>query len=658
MNINSINTLRVLSGDMTAEAKSGHPGMALGVAPVVYALYHDIAKINPADPNFFDRDRIVFSAGHCSAVIYSALHLSGYDVTIDDLRKFRSLGSKTPGHPEFRLTPGVDCTSGPLGQGIATAVGLAIAEKHLADRFNKTDCELVDHYTYAIVGEGCLMEGISYEACSIAGNLKLNKLIVIYDCNNVSIDGNTNITFTEDIKLRFMAQGWSVNQVDTENDGYEGIVAAINQAKESDKPSLIIVPSIIGYGTANEGKNKSHGTPLTHEEAEELRIKFNLDKNPFSVGKDVYNDFSIVKKNGAKAQKEYNSKLSYYKKKYKDDYKEFERLFVDKVEPINLDIEEAIAGRDLGQVALNKLANITNNMIGGTADLASSTKQYITGGDDLKRDSYAGKNIRFGIREFAMGAITNGLALHGGLVPFCSTFLVFSDYLKAAMRLGALMKLKELFVFTHDSIEVGEDGETHQPVEQLNTLRMIPNLDVFRPCCGSEVAYSYVHAYNNDKPTAIILAKSKLLTNVVDIKDVSKGAYIIADAKKPCAIIVATGNEVGLAIKVKQILDSRGVDIRVVSMPCQELFLRQDEKYFRKIFPKNFDTIVTLEAGDTNSWRRFVGKKGLCIGVEEFGASGKSKDLYQKFGFDADVIADKVEKLARYNGTKIDSIFG
>lgn len=657
MNINSINTLRALSGDMTAEAKSGHPGMALGVAPVVYALYHDIAKINPANPNFFDRDRIVFSAGHCSAVIYSALHLSGYDVTIEDLKKFRSLGSKTPGHPEYKLTPGVDCTSGPLGQGIASAVGLAIAEKHLADRFNKTDCKLIDHYTYAIVGEGCLMEGVSYEACSIAGNLKLDNLIVIYDCNNVSIDGNTNITFTDDLRLRFVSQGWDVFKVDNCND-YDAIVSAINEAKESDKPSLVIVPSVIGFGTANEGKNKSHGTPLTYEEAEELRIKFNLDKTPFSVDKEVYNDFAIVKKNGAKVQKEYNAKLSYYKKKYKDEYKEYERLFAENVESINLDIEEAIAGRDLGQVALNKLANLSNNIIGGTADLASSTKQYITGGDDLKRDSYAGKNIRFGIREFAMGAITNGIALHGGLVPFCSTFLVFSDYLKPAMRLGALMSLKEFFVFTHDSIEVGEDGETHQPVEQLNTLRMIPNLDVFRPCCGSEVAYSYHYAYNNDKPTAIVLAKSKLLTNIVDAKDIAKGAYIIADAKKPCAIIVATGNEVGLALKVKQILDSRGVDTRVVSMPCQELFLRQDEKYYRKIFPKNFETIVTLEAGNTDCWRKFVGKKGLAIGVEDFGASGKSKDLYQKFGFDAEVIADKVEKLARTNGSKIDSIFG
>ena len=657
MNIDSINTLRALSGDMTAEAKSGHPGMALGVAPVVYALYHDIAKINPANPKFFDRDRIVFSAGHCSAVIYSALHLSGYDLTIDDLKNFRSLGSKTPGHPEFGLTPGVDCTSGPLGQGVATAVGLAIAERHLAERFNKEDVELINHYTYAIVGEGCLMEGISYEACSIAGNLKLNKLIVIYDCNNISIDGSTSITFTEDLKSRFTAQGFNVTKVDVENDGYEGIVNAIKQAKQSDKPSFIIVPSIIGYGSVNEGKNKSHGTPLSYEEAEALRIKFNLDKTPFSVSKEVYNDFSIVKKNGLKAQKEYNAKVSYYKKKYKEYYKEFQKLFTSDIDIINLDVDEAIAGRDLGQVALNKMATLTNNLIGGTADLASSTKQYITGGGDMKYDLYSSKNIRYGIREFAMGAITNGLALHGGLVPFCSTFLVFSDYLKAAIRLGALMKLKEMFIFTHDSIEVGEDGETHQPVEQLNTLRMIPGLDVVRPCCGSEVAFAYTHAYKNDRPTAIVLAKSKLLDHISSFKDIEKGAYIIADCKRPCAIILASGNEVGLALKVKQILDSRGCDVRVVSMLCQELFLRQDDKYIKKILPKNFNTIVSIEAGNTSSWKRFVGSKGLCIGIEEFGASGKSKDLYVKYGFDAEVIADKVEKLAKENGTKIDSIF-
>ncbi len=651
INEKSVSAIRALSLDMIERANSGHPGMALGAAPMVYALYHDILKFNPKNPKFNDRDRVVFSAGHCSALIYSILHVCGFDVTIEDLKSFRTLGSATPGHPELGVTPGIDCSSGPLGQGFATAVGIALAEKMQAAKFNKKDCELIDHNTYVVMSEGCLMEGISYEAASLAGKWQLNKLIALYDCNKISIDGSTDIAFTDDIALRFTSQNWNVISVEKVND-IKSIIKALNEAKQSRiKPTLIIVPSIIGFGSELAGQNKVHGSPLKGEQVTNTKLALNYDQPAFTITEDIYENFKSCLVNGEKNEKEYNDKLSYYKNHYSEEYKDFIKSYEEPKIKGNYDLDALIdmSGRDMGSDILTNFASNLTNIVGGTADLASSTRAYVKGGGDFSNENLVGRNIHFGVREFAMAAITNGLSIHGGFIPFCSTFFVFSDYMRNAIRMAALSKIKSIFLLSHDSIEVGEDGPTHQPVEQLWSLRAMPNLDVYRPATRTEVYVAYKNAVLNNYPTLITLSKNKLSNAETNLEDAEKGAYILSEVKKPQGILISTGTEVALCLKAQQILIEQGVFVNVVSAPCLEAFERQDKKYKNSVLPKSLKARVSVETGATIGWYKYIGDTGFAIGVDEFGASAKASDVYSKFGITAENIANTFIKVLKEN---------
>lgn len=629
----SIAAIRSLSIDMIEKAGSGHPGMPLGAAPAAYALYRNVLKANPQNPNFFDRDRVIFSAGHCSALIYSVLHCAGYNLSMDEIKNFRQINSKTPGHPEVGVTEGVDCGSGPLGQGFATAVGFALAEKMLANRYNKDDIELISHNTYVFMGEGCLMEGISYEAASLAGKWKLNKLIAIYDCNKVSIDGSTDISFVEDIEARFKSQLWNVIKVDEIND-YEGVTKAINEAKQSsEKPTLIIVKSIIGFGSELQGLNKVHGSPLKGEQVINTKKAFNYDYPPFTVPQEVYDDFACLKERGAKAEEEYNAKLKKYSELYREEYEEFISRSGELVIPGDFDFSACndMAGRDVGAKVLNFFAEKNAAIVGGTADLASSTKAVIAGGGNFVDDG-KGRNLHFGIREFAMAAITNGLSLHGGFIPFCSTFFVFSDYMRNAIRMAALMETRALYLLSHDGIEVGEDGPTHQPIEQLVSLRAMPNVDMFRPGNSREVYAAYLHALKSNHPTVIALAKSKFSNVECEVKDCLKGAYVLSKAENSIGTIIATGTETIIALAAQEELKAMGINVNVVSAPCLDLFDRQSEEYKQSVISKNEKNILAVEAGATLGWYKYLNGTGRVLGVDEYGASAKSKDVYAKFG--------------------------
>ena len=645
----SISALRALSIDMIEKAGSGHPGMPLGVAPAVYALYKNVLKANPSNANFFDRDRVVFSAGHCSALVYSVLHCCGYNLTMEDLQSFRQYGSKTPGHPEVYVTEGVDCGSGPLGQGFATAVGIALGEKMLAGRYNKEDCKLVDHYTYVFMGEGCLMEGISYEAASLAGRWGLNKLIAIYDCNKVSIDGNTDISFTEDVEGRFTSQGWRVDKVETIND-YEGVTKALVNAKQSDKPTLIIVKSVIGYGSELQGLNKVHGSPLKGEQVVNTKKALGYDYPPFTVPSEVYEDFAALKQRGEKAEKEYNEKLEYYKKHYESEYNEFiaRQNEVDLTNDFDFATTVDMSGRDVGNKVLNHFASRNIAITGGTADLASSTKAVITGGGNFVDDK-VGRNLHFGVREFAMAAITNGLSLHGGFIPFCSTFFVFSDYMRNAIRMAALMETKSLFLLSHDGIEVGEDGPTHQPIEQLVSLRAMPNVDMFRPGNSKEVYAAYQSAISSNHPTVIALAKSKLAQCDANLEDCLKGAYVLSDEGEAVGTIIATGTEIALALAAQKALKQQGVQVKVVSAPCLDLFDRQDEEYKNSVLPKTQKNVLAVEAGATLGWYKYLNGTGRVIGIDKFGASAKSKDIYAHEGITIENIVNTFIQMMKDN---------
>ncbi len=654
MGNNGLNALKALAIDEIANAKSGHPGMALSASRVVYALYKNVLNVAPTQGNFINRDRVVFSAGHCSALVYAVLHMCGFKVSLDDLKAFRKYGSITCGHPEFGVCDGVDASTGPLGQGIAMAVGMAMAERHMASKFNKGGFNLIDHYTYAICGEGCLMEGVSYEACSLAGLHKLNKLIIIYDCNKITMDGSSELAFNEDLHKRFEAQGFNVLEVES-GASVEEITAVIQRAKQcKDKPSFIIVPSIIGEGTKVAGTNKAHGTPLKLEEAIEFRQSLGFSSELFDIPKECYADFECVNANGQKLLSDYNAMLNNYKKQHKKDYKAFMDALAGEYDVnIDLNIKEEIAGRDLGQYALRELNKQVPNLFGGTADLMTSTKAYLIDELSFSPLSPKGKNIHFGVREFGMGAICNGIALHGGLVPFCSTFLVFSDYMKASIRLSALMKQRVIYVFTHDSIEVGEDGPTHQPIEQLDALRSVPNLQVFRPCCGNEVGFAYMQAMRYNGPTAIVLSKNKLPIVRVKLADMEKGAYLVHKAKKPIANIIATGLEVGLALKVLDVLNEKGQDANVISVVDKGAFDLLDEKEKAKIIDKSLKTNTVIEASSAGTLADLAGLNGLVYNIKRFGASGDKNTLYKALGFDAEYIAVKIMNKSFEN---IDSI--
>lgn len=648
-----LDALKVLAIDEIANAKSGHPGMAISASPIVYSLYKKMLNVVPSEPKFINRDRVVFSAGHCSALVYAILHLCGYDVSLNDLMKFRKFGSITAGHPEVDLCPGVDATTGPLGQGIAMAVGMAMAERHLASRFNKPDIQLIDHYTYAICGEGCLMEGVSYEACSLAGTNKLNKLIIIYDCNKITMDGSSELALQEDLCKRFEAQGFSTFVVEKAGD-IEGICEAIAKAKTSDKPSFIVVPSIIGEGTKVAGTNKAHGTPLSLEEAVEFRTQFGFSNNLFDLPSEIVQSYHSVFERGEQIKCDYAQKLVRYKRKYRKLFKEFSQILENQPSvKIKLDVHEEIAGRDLGQYALREVNKSVPNLFGGTADLMTSTKAYLIDESDFSSENYAGKNIHFGVREFSMNAICNGIALHGGLVPFCSTFLVFSDYMKASIRLSAIMKQKVIYIFSHDSIEVGEDGPTHQPIEQLDALRSIPNLQVFRPCCGAEVAFAYEQAISYQGPTAIILSKNKLPVLNTKRVDFSKGAFLVHKTRLPIANIIATGLEVGLALQVVNELQELNKDANVISIVNKRAFDLITEKERNKIIDKSIKTNVVIEASSANAISNLAGLNGLVFNINEFGASGSKTTLYNYYGFNPKAIANAIIEKSLKNGDSI-----
>lgn len=650
-----INAIRVLSADAIQRSQSGHPGLPLGAATMAFTLWTKMNH-NGKNPNWENRDRFILSAGHGSMLEYSLLHLFGYGVTIDDIKDFRKLGSKTPGHPEYGHTKGVEITTGPLGQGICNAVGMAIAESHLADKFNRDRFNIVDHYTYAIVGDGCLMEGISGEASSLAGTLGLGKLIVLYDSNNISIEGDTDIAFREDVGKRYEAYGWQVLTVNDGND-IEAISNAIDNAKlESNKPSLIIVKNIIGYGCpSKQGKASAHGEPLGEENVKSLKENCGWKVEPeFYVPDEVYTHMDKYIQEGENKEKSWNELLKEYEENHKDLFVEYrkwmsktldENIFDDEFWNVE---EKSMATRQSSGDTINILSNILPNLIGGSADLAPSNKTYMNNREDFSAENRSGSNMHFGVREHAMAAITNGMCVHGGLIPYCATFFVFSDYMKGAMRLSSLMNLPVPYVLTHDSIGVGEDGPTHQPIEQLAALRSMPNMTVFRPADAKEVRAAWYYAVTNGStPTSLVLTRQNLPLYDGEPQRALKGGYIIKDSDKitPDAILIASGSEVELVYKAADKLKEKNIDVRVVSMPSFELFDSQDKEYKESVLPNAVRTRVAVEALSSFGWHKYVGLDGDILSLDHFGESGKAEDLFKKFGFTVENIVEKVEQL-------------
>lgn len=650
----TIKAIRVISAEAIEKAKSGHPGLPLGCAPMAYTLWTKM-KHNGKDPNWQNRDRFVLSAGHGSMLLYSLLHLFGYGVTIDDIKEFRQLGSKTPGHPEYGHTKGVEITTGPLGQGIANAVGMALAETYLAKKFNKPGYNIVDHYTYVIAGDGCLMEGISGEASSLAGTLGLGKLIVLYDSNNISIEGSTDIAFREDVSKRYEGYGWQVINVDDGNDTCK-VGNAIEEArKETSKPSIIIVKNIIGFGCKEkQGTASCHGSPLGEENIKEMKKAFGWSKEPFYVPKEVYENVNKYIEKGTKDEEEWKKLFNAYSEKYPEAARKYELWFSGNVNKKLLDSEEfwkfdkKAATRNSSYEIINRLKNIIPNLIGGSADLSPSNKTYMEGKGDFSKEDRSGSNLHFGVREHAMAAICNGICVHGGLIPFCSTFFVFSDYMKGAMRLSAIMKLPVTYVLTHDSIGVGEDGPTHEPIEQLASLRSIPNMVVFRPADSKETAAAWYYAVTSKKnPTAMVLSRQTLPLYKETGKEALKGAYILRDSDngKPDVILMASGSEVELIYSAYDELKKKGINARVVSMPSFELFDKQSKEYKEKILPTSVRKRIAVEAASSFGWHKYVGLDGDMICMEDFGESGKADMLFEKYGFTVENVLNKVMKI-------------
>lgn len=647
----SVNAIRVLSAEAIQKANSGHPGLPLGAAPMAYTLWSKVMKHNPKNPNFIDRDRFILSAGHGSMLIYSLLHLFGYGLTIDDLKEFRQYGSKTPGHPEYGHTIGVETTTGPLGQGIANAVGMAMAEEYLAKRFNKDSYEIVNHYTYAICGDGCLQEGVSAEAASLAGTLKLSKLIVLYDSNDITIEGNTSIAFREDVAKRFEAYGWSTLKVEDGND-LEAIEKALICAKEEkEKPTLIIVKSKIGYGCPNKmGKSSAHGEPLGEDNLKATKEFLNWPcDEPFCVPSEVHDWFKEIGKNLESYEQQWNKLYESYKTAYPELAKEWELWHSKELPDLLKDedffkFEGKAATRNSSFEVLNKLSKKIPNLIGGSADLAPSNKSNMKDRGDFTPEDKSGSNLHFGIREHAMAAITNGMALHGGLITYCATFFVFSDYMKGAMRLSALMKLPVTYILTHDSIGVGEDGPTHEPIEQLASLRSIPNFTVIRPADSKETAAAWYLALTNKKgPTALVLTRQNLPLYEESGEKALKGAYIMKDAEdgKPDLILMASGSEVELIYEAEKTLKEKGLKVRVVSMPSFELFEAQSKEYKESVLPNSVRKRIAVEAATSFGWHKYVGLDGSIISLDTFGASGPAPVLFNKFGFTVSNVVER-----------------
>ena len=644
----TVNAIRVLSAEAIQKANSGHPGLPLGSAPIGYTLFADFLKFNPKDPKWDDRDRFVLSAGHGSMLNYSLLYLFGYDISKEDLKNFRQLGYKTPGHPEYGHTPGVETTTGPLGQGIANAVGMALAEAHLAAIFNRENFPVVDHYSYALCGDGCLEEGISYEACSFAGSHKLGKLILFYDDNDITIEGNTDCTFTEDVPARFKAQGWQVLKVDDAND-MDALKRAVKKAKaEKDKPSLIVCKTVIGFGSPLAGSESCHGSPLGAENLEKMKENLGWTKEPFEIPAEVSEHCAQIARRGASRQGKWKRMFKEYAKAYPElaaTYKKFQSGELPDLKN-NEDLfkfEKPDATRNTSFAVLNKLADLLPNLIGGSADLAPSNKSNMKKRADFTATDKAGSNIHFGIREHAMAAITNGMQLHGGLKAYCATFFVFTDYMKNAMRPSALMHLPVTYILTHDSIGVGEDGPTHQPVEQLIGLRSIPNMKVYRPADGKETAAAWISALSGNAPTCLVLTRQNLPQYEKSGLDALKGGYILADSDKktPDVLLIASGSEVEQCMQAKVLLKEKGVDARVVSMPCIEEFEKQPRSYQDAVLPPHVRARVCVEAGSPYSWYKYAGDLGEIIAMNTFGASAPAGKLFEMYGFTAENVVEK-----------------
>jgi transketolase len=657
----AVTSIRTLSIDAIEKANSGHPGMPMGAAPMTYTLWTRYMNHNPKNPHWFNRDRFVLSAGHGSALLYSMLHLSGYNLTMDDLKQFRQWGSKTPGHPEYGHTEGVEATTGPLGQGIAMAVGMAMAERHVASVYNKDNYELVNHFTYSICGDGDLMEGVSAEAASLAGHLKLGRLVVLYDSNDISLDGDLDKSFSESVKERFQSYGWQYIRVEDGNN-LEEVAKALEEARgDLDRPTMIEVRTVIGYGSPNRaGTSGVHGSPLG---ADELKLtkeayKWTFEED-FHVPQEVYEHFQkLIVENGEKKEKEWNNTFAQYKKEYPELASQLEDALNNKLpEGWDRDIPvysegKSLASRASSGEALNGIAKNLPILIGGSADLAGSNKTMIKGSADYMPGSYEGRNIWFGVREFAMGAAMNGIALHGGVKVFGGTFFVFSDYLRPAIRLAALMGLPVTYVFTHDSIAVGEDGPTHEPVEQLAALRAMPGLSIIRPADGNETSAAWKLAIKStNKPTALVLTRQDLPT----IKDtdknayegVSKGAYVIspADKETPDALLLATGSEVGLAVEAQKALAGDGIHASVVSMPSWDRFEQQSQEYKDSVLPKSVKKRLGLEVGSSLGWHKYTGDEGDVLAIDTFGASAPGEKIMEEYGFSVNNVVARVKAL-------------
>ncbi|WP_332445595.1 transketolase [Dehalococcoides mccartyi] len=650
-----INALRFLAVDAVQKANSGHPGAPMGMAAMAYALWQNFLKHNPQDPAWPNRDRFILSAGHASALLYSLLHLTGYDLPLDELKNFRQWGSKTPGHPEYGLTPGVEMTTGPLGQGFASGVGMAMAEAHLAAVFNQPDCKIIDHYTYGIVSDGDLMEGVASEAASLAGHLALGKLIYLYDDNEISIEGSTDLAFTENTALRFESYGWQViGPVDGLNP--EAVSAAIKEAQsDSARPSLIICKTVIGFGSPNKaGKASAHGEPLGTDEVAKSRKSLGWDYEPFVIPPEALAEFRMALDKGKTAQQVWQSKLDYYSSRYPEKAALLQDRLSGKL-PEDWDndldklFDKAMASREASGLIINTLASRLPALMGGSADLSPSNKTVIKDGGEYEPPHYEGRNIHFGVREHAMGAIANGLALHGGIIPYVATFLIFYDYMRPAVRLASLMGQRVIYIFTHDSIGLGEDGPTHQPIEQLAGLRSVPGLVTIRPADSYETAQAWKTAIlRKDGPTAIALSRQKLplLDNSqANSVNLAKGAYILAETdSRPQVALVASGSEVSIAVQAAEILKNKGVSSRVVSFPSWQLFEAQPRTYRQSILPASLPRVI-IEAGSAQGWCKYLGANGDIISIDHFGASAPAPVLYQHFGLTPENMAEKALKL-------------
>lgn len=652
-----VNTIRTLSMDAVQKANSGHPGMPMGMADVSYTLWTKFLKHNPKNPKWFDRDRFILSAGHGSMLIYSLLHLTGYDLSLDEIKNFRQMGSKTAGHPEKHLTPGVEMTTGPLGQGFATGVGMAMAERFLGGKFNTGAHKIVDHYTYAIVSDGDLMEGISHEAASLAGHLKLGKMVYLYDANSISIDGSTDLAFTEDPIKRFEAYGWHVQEIDGHN--HSEIEKAIQQAKdETEKPSIVICRTHIGFGSPNKQDSaSSHGSPLGEDEIKLTKKGYGWDPDKnFFIPEEALEVFRNEVNKGSKLEKEWENSLEEYKSSEPELAKLFNDwthgILPDNIEELlpsfNAD-EKGVATRAASGTVLNALKDGVSNLFGGSADLEGSVKTNLKDEGVFSASNAEGRNVHYGVREHGMAAALNGMALHGGVIPFGGTFFVFTDYCRPSIRLAGLMETPSIFVMTHDSIGLGEDGPTHQPVEHLASLRAMPNVNVLRPGDANEVAYAWKSAIENTTtPSIIVLTRQNIPTyeraEKNSAKLVEKGAYILSDSDKetPDTILIGTGSEVSLAMEAKSMLIEKGIDARVVSMPSWELFQNQGASYIEEILPSSVTNRVSVEAGSTFGWGKWVGNTGVSIGIDSFGESAPYEELYEHFGITSEKIVEAV----------------